>query len=84
MPTSKTTLRRYERLLAISRELASTLDLPRLLANTVHAAAEISSAEAASILLVDPNTNELRFETATNLDPTQSSNIVVPKASIAG
>ena len=43
----------YRRLIDISRDLASTLDLDILLSRIVHAAAEISGSEAASILLYD-------------------------------
>ena len=43
----------YRRLIDISHDLASTLDLDMLLARIVHAAAEISGAEAASILLYE-------------------------------
>ena len=45
------TLDGYLRLIEISRDLASTLDLDTLLSDIVHAAADITAAEAASILL---------------------------------
>ena len=45
-------LDRYKRLTDISRELASTLDLEKLLNNIVQAAADLSSSEAASILSI--------------------------------
>lgn len=78
-------LARYERLLAVSRNLASTLDLPHLLRNIMEAGVELTDTEDASILLIDPNTDELRFEAATSLDAAQLNNIVVPKVgSIAG
>lgn len=84
MPRPASVIQRYERLLDINRSLASTLDVPNLLRTIVNAAAEITDCESASILLVDPTTNELRFEAATNLDPTETASIVVPKESIAG
>lgn len=84
MPKPTSVIQRYERLLDINRSLASTLDVPSLLRTIVNAAAEITDCESASILLVDPTTNELRFEAATNLDPTETAGIVVPKESIAG
>jgi GAF domain-containing protein len=58
-------LERYQRLTEISRELASTLDLDVLLKRIVHAAADLSNAEAASILLYDEVHQQLQFEAAT-------------------
>jgi len=43
----------YRRLIAIARDLASTLDLDVLLNRIIRAAADITEAEAASILLYD-------------------------------
>jgi hypothetical protein len=59
---------RYQRLIELSRDLASTLDLDALLWRIVHAAADLSESEQASILLYDNVKRELHFEAATNLD----------------
>jgi signal transduction histidine kinase len=75
----------YRRLIDISRDLASTLDLDILLSRIVHAAAEISGAEAASILLFDETSRQLYFQVATNMDESTRRGIVVPlEGSIAG
>ena len=55
----------YLRLIEISRDLASTLDLDTLLADIVRATADITSAEAASILLYDDTARQLYFQIAT-------------------
>jgi two-component system sensor histidine kinase KdpD len=78
-------LTRYQRLLELSRHLASTLDLDALLNRLVHAAAELCSAEAASILLYDQAKGQLYFEAATNLETPLLKGLIVPvEASIAG
>ena len=78
-------LERYRRLIEIARDLASTLDLDILLNRIVHAAADITEAEAASILLYDDAARELYFQVATNLDQPSMRGLVVPlKGSIAG
>src|SRR5512143_575134 len=75
----------YRRLIEISRDLASTLDLDILLSRIVHAAAEVSGAEAASILLYDEAAERLYFQVATNLDEPTRRGLVVPlDNSIAG
>jgi signal transduction histidine kinase len=75
----------YRRLIDIARDLASTLDLDILLSRIVHAAAEISGAEAASILLYDDTSRQLYFQVSTNLDASTRRGIVVPlEGSIAG
>jgi signal transduction histidine kinase len=75
----------YRRLVDIARDLASTLDLDILLARIVHAAAEVSGAEAASILLYDDASKQLYFEVATHIDEPTRRGIVVPlEGSIAG
>ena len=53
------TLDSYLRVIEISRDLASTLDLDTLLEDIVHAAADITHAEAASILLYDDTARQL-------------------------
>jgi signal transduction histidine kinase len=68
----------YRRLIDISRDLASTLDLDILLSRIVHAAAEVSGAEAASILLYDEATRRLHFQVSTNIDEPTRRGLVVP------
>ena len=76
---------RYRRLLEISRDLASTLDLDTLLNRIVQAAADLSAAQAASILLYDQAKEQLYFEAATNLEEPLMRGLVVPvENSIAG
>ena len=75
----------YLRLIEISRDLASTLDLDTLLADIVHAAADITGAEAASILLYDDTARQLYFQIATNIDEPTMRGLIVPlDKSIAG
>ena len=75
----------YRRLIDIARDLASTLDLDILLSRIVHAAAEISGAEAASILLYDSTSRQLYFQVSTNMDDATRRGIMVPlEGSIAG
>jgi signal transduction histidine kinase len=76
---------RYGRLMEISRQLTSTLDLNALLDRIIQAAIELTNSEAASILLLDPQTNELRFEAATDISSGTRDALVVPKkGSVAG
>lgn len=78
-------LERYERLTEISMQLNSTLDLASLLRKIISAAKELTNTEAASILLIDPSTGELRFEIASNINPHEMEKIIVPmEGSIAG
>ncbi len=74
----------YRRLIEIARDLASTLDLDALLTRIVHAAADLTEAEAASILLYDENARRLYFQVATNLDEPTMRGLIVPMDSIAG
>ena len=75
----------YRRLIEIARDLASTLDLDILLQRIVHAAAEVSGSEAASILLYDHLTRQLNFQVATNLDEPTMRGLVIPlDGSVAG
>lgn len=76
---------RYQRVIAISSDLALTLDLERLLNNVVHAAAELCDAQAASILLYDEVKGVLKFDAASNLSEPVMHGLVVPvDSSIAG
>jgi signal transduction histidine kinase len=78
-------LERYQRLTEISQELASTLELEILLDRIVHAAADLSNAEAASILLYDQDHQQLQFEAATNLEEPMMRGLIVPvNNSLAG
>lgn len=80
-----TLLERYQRLSEISRDLASMLDLNALLNRIVQAAADLSNAQAASILLYDENKGQLYFEAASNLDEPLMRGLIVPvENSIAG
>ncbi|MGZ6346668.1 MAG: GAF domain-containing sensor histidine kinase, partial [Anaerolineales bacterium] len=75
----------YRRLITIARDLASTLDLDVLLNRIVHAAADITEAGAASILLYDDAARQLNFQVTTNLDLQTMRGLVVPlEGSIAG
>jgi len=79
------TLDSYLRLIEISRDLASTLDLDTLLDDIVHASADITHAEAASILLYDDTARQLYFQVATNIDEPIMRGLIVPlDKSIAG
>jgi len=79
------TLDSYLRLIEISRDLASTLDLDVLLNDIVRASADITHAEAASILLYDDTARQLYFQVATNIDEPTMRGLVVPlDKSIAG
>ncbi len=76
---------RLERLLEINRTLASTLEQALLLRNIINAARELIGADAASIMLADAQSGELRFEAATNMESSQMAGLVVPiNGSIAG
>jgi signal transduction histidine kinase len=78
-------LARYELIIQLSQELSSTLDTTTLLHRIVKAAAEVTDSEAASILLLDPASGELRFEMASNMTSLEFERFVVPvDGSIAG
>ena len=78
-------LERYLRLIELSQDLTSTLDLDVLLHRIVRAAADLSDAEQASILLYDQSKRELYFEAATNLERPVLQGLSVPlEGSIAG
>lgn len=79
------TLERYRRLIELSRELASKLDLNELLDHIVHAAADLCHAQAASILLYDESKQQLYFQAASNLESSLMQGLLVPvDASLAG
>ncbi len=64
--------RRLELLLEVGRVLASKLELPELLATVLKLASGVVDAEAASLLLLDPATDELYFDVALGLGPEAS------------
>jgi signal transduction histidine kinase len=76
---------RYERVIAISQQLTSTLNTQTLLRRIVQASAELTSSDAASILLLDAASGELRFEMASNMQSHDFERLVVPlDGSLAG
>ncbi len=78
-------INRYERLLEIGQQLNSTLDIQSLLKKIISAAKELTNTEAASIMLIDPISGDLRFEIASNIHDKDMAGIVIPKGSgIAG
>lgn len=83
--TFRQLLARYERIIEISQQLNSTHDHATLLRRIISASMELTNCEAASILLIDPATGELRFEQTSNMDDSEMNSIVVPmEGSIAG
>jgi signal transduction histidine kinase len=83
--TESMTLNRLERLLEIGQQLNSTLDIQSLLKKIISAAKELTNTEAASIMLIDPISGDLRFEIASNIHDKDMAGIVIPKGSgIAG
>ena len=80
-----TELDRYQRLIELSRDLASTLNLDVLLNRIVHAATDLTDAEAASIMLYDDINQQLYFHSATNISKPLMRGLIVPvEGSIAG
>jgi len=78
-------LHRYERLLEVTSDLASTLNLRVLLQHIVEAAQELTDSEAASLLLHDSESHQLYFEAASNIAPEHLGHQAVPaEDSIAG
>jgi signal transduction histidine kinase len=78
-------LEQYERIMELSRNLNTVLEMPRLLQLIVEAAREITKTEASSILLVDRKSGDLYFEAATGAKSEEVQRFVVPlESSIAG
>lgn len=73
-----------ELLLEVGRLLSSKLDLPELLHTVMQLAARVVNAETASLLLVDPRTEELYFDVALGLDPELSKTRIRMGEGIAG
>ena len=73
-----------ESMIQVSRSLRSAFDLPSLLQLIIDSIVELADCEKSSILLLDPDTGELRF-VAAGTDFETLKNIVVPRhGSIAG
>jgi signal transduction histidine kinase len=78
-------LKRYDRLLGITTELVSTLDLSVLLKLIVDAAKELTNCQAAALLLYNQQRNHLYFEAATEQLRSDDTLIAIPmENSIAG
>lgn len=78
-------INRYQKLINISCDLASELDLNILLSKIVSAARDVSHSEEASILMYDPIKDALYFQAATNLESHLKRGLAVPlEGSIAG
>jgi len=78
-------LKRYARLLELTSDLVSTLDLGTLLQHIVDAAQELTESEEASLLLYDPQTNQLYFQAATGpLEEEDKQTAIPADQSIAG
>ena len=78
-------IERYQHLLQLTQDLASRLNLEVLLNRIVQGAADLSGAEAASIMLYDELNKELYFHSATNIEKPTLRGLVVPvDGSIAG
>ena len=76
---------RLERLLEISRTLSATLDLRALLLTIIEVAQELTNSEAASLLLYDDESKELRFEASPGYQREDLQSITVPlDSSVAG
>jgi signal transduction histidine kinase len=74
-----------ERILKINQILTSTLQLEPLLQTITQAATELTDTEASSIMLVDKNTGELRFEAVSGSRRDEVKRVTVPlDGSIAG
>lgn len=77
--------KQYQRVIEVSHNLASTLDLASLLNYIMNVAVELVEAEEASVLLYDQHTHRLYFETATNVDSSPVlQKLFIPEESIAG
>jgi sigma-B regulation protein RsbU (phosphoserine phosphatase) len=76
---------RMARLVEISRTLNASTNLHQLLSTIIDEAAALVSCEAASILLLDPQTRQLHFRASSNaVDPQLADHPVSLDNSIAG
>lgn len=77
--------RRFARLVEASRVLNSTSELSELLDFIISEAAALTNSEGASLLLLDPDTRELRFKATSNETQGNLTDMAVPlDSSIAG
>lgn len=77
--------KKFQRLVALSHDLAATYDLEVLLHQIIQAAVELSNAKDASILLYDEDNHRLTFHSATNREDEKTlKGMLVPEDSIAG
>lgn len=84
-PNGVSLLKRYDRLLEVTSELVSTLELSTLLQMIVEAAKELTASQAAALLLYNTQRNHLYFEAATEQLRTDDTMIAIPmENSIAG
>ena len=84
MAKAETQLQRTKRILELSREMTSTVSLEELLTRIVEAAVELTNCASAGILMLNEQTNDLRFTTVSD-SAGQISGIPVPiESSIAG
>jgi GAF domain-containing protein len=78
-------VQRYDRLLEMTTELVSTLELKSLLQMIVEAAKELTGSQAAALLLYNAQRNHLYFEAATDQLRVDDTLIAIPMdKSIAG
>jgi signal transduction histidine kinase len=74
-----------EKMIEVSRALRSAFDLDSLLQGIIRAIVELVHCERSSILLIEPETGELRFVAASGTDFDQLKDLVIPRhGSIAG
>jgi signal transduction histidine kinase len=84
-PASGIQTEKLSRILEINQQLTSMLELGPLLQKIIEAAAELTETEAASIMLYDEKSDELRFAAAKSLTAEQLAPLRVPiENSIAG
>lgn len=82
-PTDR--VHRLERLLETNRVLSSTFDLEPLLQTVVDVASELTDSEVASLLLYDPEVQQLRFAASPWFQKDSLQSVMVPiDRSIAG
>ena len=83
--TLQQTVKGLSQLMQVNLVLSSTLALEPLLQVIMEAATEITHSQAASILLLDRRTRELRFAASTGSDAETLKDVIVPlEGSIAG
>lgn len=83
-PLTQSSSNRFVRLVEVSRILNSTTNTDELLNTIIREAANLTGSEAASILLLDRHTRQLRFKAATEIS-SEMIDVAVPlESSIAG